>query len=115
VRMLVDGPHRSPDQVDPAIREGIREMQLRAFMLDSPDAESRPLDPPAAERLAEIRAPTLVLVGDQDVADILTIADLLATQIAGAQKALIAGAAHLPSMEQPDHFNRIVLDFLRAL
>ncbi len=114
VRMWVDGPHRSPDQVAPAIRERIREMQLRAFTLDSPGAESRPLDPPAAGRLAEIRAPTLALVGDRDVGDILTIADLLAAQIAGARKALIAGAAHLPSMEQPDLFNRIVLDFLRA-
>jgi 3-oxoadipate enol-lactonase len=114
VRMWVDGPHRSPDQVDPAIRERIREMQLRAFMLDTPGAEYRPLDPPAAGRLDEIHAPTLALVGDQDVGDILTIADLLAAQIAGARKALIAGAAHLPSMEQPDPFNQVVLDFLRA-
>jgi pimeloyl-ACP methyl ester carboxylesterase len=77
VRTWVDGPHRPPGQVDPAIRELVREMQHRAFTLDSPDAELRPLEPPAAGRLAQVRAPTLVAVGDLDMGDMQAIADVL--------------------------------------
>jgi 3-oxoadipate enol-lactonase len=115
VRTWVDGPHRSPGQVDPAIRELVREMQHRAFTLDSPDAELRPLAPPAAGRLAEVRAPTLVAVGDLDMGDMQAIADVLAAGIACARKVVFDGAAHLPSMEQPERFNQVVLDFLRGV
>jgi pimeloyl-ACP methyl ester carboxylesterase len=115
LRMWVEGPRRARDQVDPRVRARVGEMQLRAFTLARPDAEPRPLVPPAIGRLAEIRVPMLVVVGDQDVADMLAIADLLAGGIAGAQKAVIAGAGHLPSLEQPDRFERTALDFLAQL
>ena len=49
-----------------------------------------------------------------DVPDVLAQADLLHATIPGAQKALIPGVAHVPNMERPDHFNRLVLDFLSA-
>ena len=49
----------------------------------------------------------------EDVADILEIADVLATAIPGARKAVIEGAGHLPSLERPDELNRLLLDFLR--
>ena len=39
-------------------------------------------------------------------------ADLLASKIHGALKAVIHDAAHLPNLEHPAEFNRIVLDFL---
>jgi pimeloyl-ACP methyl ester carboxylesterase len=63
--------------------------------------------------LSEIKAPTLVIVGDQDVPAILTIADTLATKIGGAKKEVIANVSHHLMMEKPDEFNRIVLDFLK--
>jgi pimeloyl-ACP methyl ester carboxylesterase len=70
------------------------------------------LDPPESERLAEVKVPTLVVTGDEDVADIHRVADRLATEIPGAERATIAGAAHLPSLERPEEFDRIVLGFL---
>jgi pimeloyl-ACP methyl ester carboxylesterase len=36
----------------------------------------------------------------------------LATGIAGAEPAVIEDAAHLPNMDAPDRFNRLVLEFL---
>ena len=72
----------------------------------------RELKPPAAGRLAEIRAPTLVLVGSRDVADIQRIGDLVAEQVPGARKETVEGAAHIVNMEKPEEFNRLLLDFL---
>ncbi len=113
LRMWVDGPNRTPDQVNPAVRERVREMQLHAFSLSTPeDVEEQPLTPPAIMRLAEIQVPTLIIVGDQDVPDFLKISDILAAGITGAKKVVIPGVAHLPNMEKPKEFNRIVLDFL---
>ena len=72
-------------------------------------------EPPAISRLSEIRVPTLIIVGDQDVRDILKIADILEKGIPGAKKVVIAGTAHHLNMEKPEEFNRIVLDFLGSL
>ena len=70
-------------------------------------------DPPVRRRLGEIRVPTLVVVGSEDVPDIRAIADLLASSIPGARLEEIAGAGHLPSLERPDELNRLLLDFLQ--
>jgi 3-oxoadipate enol-lactonase len=75
----------------------------------------QPLDPPAAGRLSEIHAPTLVIVGDIDEAGMVNVAEVLAKSITGAQKVVIHGTAHVPNMEQPAEFNRIVVEFLDNL
>jgi pimeloyl-ACP methyl ester carboxylesterase len=59
-----------------------------------------------------VHLPTLVLTGDEDVADIHQIAERLAAGIPDASRATIADAAHLPNIERPDEFDRIVLGFL---
>jgi 3-oxoadipate enol-lactonase len=115
LRIWVDGPSRGRDEVDPAVRERVREMQRRAFELQLPVPDAgpdSPFDPPATARLDEVRAPTLVLVGELDQPDILRIADQLADGISGARKAVMAGTAHVPSMEKPEEFNELVLEFL---
>ena len=71
------------------------------------------LDPPASGRLAQIAAPTLVIVGACDLPEVATSADRLATRIPGAQKVTLPEVAHLPPMEAPAEFNRLVLEFLR--
>lgn len=116
LRMWVDGPHRGPDKVDPELRALVAEMQRRAFDHDAaqPDAgPERRLEPPTIERLGEIAAPTLVIVGSLDVPGMLAIADRLATDIPDARKEVIEGAAHLPSLERPREFERLLLDFLK--
>jgi pimeloyl-ACP methyl ester carboxylesterase len=102
------------DDVDPDVRGRVAEMQRRAFELQlGHDVEERPLEPPASTRLAEISVPTLVVTGDEDVRDIHEIADKLAAEIPGAERATIAGSGHLPSLERPEEFDRVVLAFLR--
>ena len=114
-RMWTDGPQRTPAQVDPVVRERVRRMTTTMLARPKDEAESRPLDPAAITRLADIHAPTLVVVGDQDVPDILAIATLLETGIAGTRKVVIPETAHHLNMERPTEFDRIVLDFLRTL
>ena len=114
-RMWVDGPNRSPDAVDPAVRAHAYAMNLRANEAYSEEGKDEPLEPPALGRLGEVRVPTLVVVGDQDVPSIVVQADVLASEIPAARKVVIPNTAHLPNMEQPALFNRTVLDFLGAL
>ena len=67
-----------------------------------------------AERLGDVTAPTLVLVGEEDVPDIHQIADRLEREIPGARRASIADTAHVPSMERPREFDELVLGFIDA-
>jgi pimeloyl-ACP methyl ester carboxylesterase len=69
-------------------------------------------NPPALERLAEIRCPTLVIVGERDLPSFRAIADALAERIAGAEKIVISGAGHLSNMEAPQQVNEAVARFL---
>ena len=103
-----------PDDVDPGVRALVAEMQRNAFELQKghEDLAMKRLDPPASTRLGDIRVPTLVVTGDEDVRDIHQIADKLAAEIPGAERAQVAGAGHLPSLERPDEFDRVVLAFL---
>ena len=71
-------------------------------------------EPPTAERLADIKPPTLVLIGSRDGRNLLNIADTLAATIPGARKVVIHGASHHPPVETPAEFNRALLDFLKT-
>ena len=104
-----------PDNVDPQVRALVADMQRNAFELQAghDDLRTKKLEPPASTRLTEVAVPTLVVTGDEDVRDIHVIADKLATEIPGAERATIAGSGHLPSLERPDEFDAVVLAFLR--
>ena len=115
VRMWVDGPRRSPGVVDPAVRDLVGEMNLIALKNEALGiGEELDPQPPAATRLSQIRAPTLVLVGEEDRPRILAAADLLEREIPNARNTVIPGTAHVPNMERPEEFNRLVLDFLQS-
>lgn len=114
VTWWVDGPHRDAGQVDPGVRARVGEMQRRAFELtdDWDDVGEAELDPPALDRLAEIRVPTLVLVGLLDLDAIHDAADRVTTGIAGAKRIDWPDVAHLPSMERPHDFATLVDDWV---
>jgi pimeloyl-ACP methyl ester carboxylesterase len=72
----------------------------------------QPTMPPARERLTQIKAPTLIIVGSNDAAATAANADRLASAILGAQKVVIAGAGHMVNMDAPAEFNRALVAFL---
>jgi pimeloyl-ACP methyl ester carboxylesterase len=115
LRMWVDGPRRTAADVDPRVRDTVAEMQRRALELQAPHwehLEEELLAPDIAERLGEVRAPTLVIVGEEDVDDMQMLARQFANEIPRSKLATIAGAAHLPSLEQPAAFEQLVFEFL---
>jgi 3-oxoadipate enol-lactonase len=109
LRTWVDGPGRLPSDVDPELRARVGAMQRRAFEVtaDWADVEERLLDPRASGRLADIVKPTLVLVGDGDLADISDTARMIAEGVAGARLVEWPAVAHLPPMERPAEFARL--------
>lgn len=114
-QVWVDGPSRTPEQANPAVRRKVYEMVQ--IVLRAPDevGEEVEAEPPALDRLGSIHAPTLVIYGDLDQPSILEASEVLATGIPGARKVLIPGTAHAPNMEKPAEFNRAVLEFLSGL
>lgn len=76
---------------------------------------AQPLDPPAAGRLDEISAPTLVVVGARDRPGVIASCAALAAGISGAKSVVLPGAGHMSNMEDPAAFNAAVLDFLASL
>ena len=65
------------------------------------------------ESLPAIVVPTLVLVGAEDE-QFLAAAEYMAAKIPGARKVVIPSAGHAANVDQPEAFNRAVLDFLEA-
>jgi pimeloyl-ACP methyl ester carboxylesterase len=103
------------DAAAPEVRRAVGEMQRRAFELQLPvadDAEDELLTANLDDRLGDVAMPTLVVTGERDIGDMQAIADRLAAEIPGARRAAIGGAAHLPSLERPGEFDRLVLGFL---
>ena len=73
---------------------------------------ARPLTPPAIGRLAEIKSPTLVVLGGEDLAHIKDIAGLLAKGVGGARLVTIPGAGHMVNLDAREAFNRALDGFL---
>lgn len=106
------------DYMRPAMRDSALAARLRrlsaqnASLWVQPDSE-RVMAPAAVGRLADIRAPTLVILGGLDTPDIKAITDSLVQKIPGARRVIIDDAGHMVNMEKPAEFNRAVLPFLR--
>ena len=113
VRVWVDGFGRPGGRGDERVREKVRQMCLENYRRPQGSGQPVVLDPPAAGRLSEITVPVLVLVGEYDTSGAQANADALASGIPGARKVVIEGTAHVPNMERPDQFNKLVLGFLR--
>ncbi len=62
--------------------------------------------------LGQIRAPTLVISGDQDPSTPPVEQELIARAIPGARHEVVSPAAHLAALEQPDTVNRLILEHL---
>lgn len=111
---LLGGPYYSSR--NDAGRELLRRMMLdNAHLLtQSFGANPKPISPAAVNRLAEIRVPTLIIVGEHDWEFTKRNAGSLQQAIPGATKVIIAGAGLYPNLDDPGAFNAAVLDFLSA-
>jgi pimeloyl-ACP methyl ester carboxylesterase len=108
----LETPFMKPAATNPRTRDRVRALSLDNAKTWLQPFVELPLSPPAYARVGEIRTPTLVLIGSIDNVDSHRLVDYLIAGVPGAQKVVFEGAGHLPNIEQPDEFNRVVLDFL---
>lgn len=70
---------------------------------------------PVYDELPNITVPSLVMVGDQDVATIPEKSERICSQIPQAKFVKIIGAGHSSSVEEPKQVNQAILTFLDNL
>ena len=115
-QIWLDGVGRTPEQVPAALRDRARAMSRQALEREAANApHEQPAAPNALDRLGEITVPALTLVGDLDDPDLVAAAEMMAVRLPNARHAILHGTAHLPNLEQPAEFNRLVVNFLSGL
>jgi pimeloyl-ACP methyl ester carboxylesterase len=70
--------------------------------------------PDSRPQLASIRCPTLVLVGDGDIATPPELHREIATGIAGARLVIVPHCGHLSTIERPDAVNAALVEWLQT-
>jgi len=97
---------------DPQMRTHLIEMieRFAGNEFTDPPLESDVLLVPALPRSSN--APALVLSGELDVPRRIQSADRLSVQLPRAERAVISGAGHLPSLDRPDEYSEICRAFL---
>jgi pimeloyl-ACP methyl ester carboxylesterase len=120
VQIWADGFRRGAGLAEASVRERVRQMSLDSlnnqadYLKETGFLMEEALLPAAINRLDRLAVPALVMAGDLDVENVLNTANTLVEKLPNARKEIIAGTAHLPSMEKPEQFNRVVLDFLQS-
>jgi len=109
-------PLFAPAQEQPAVALRLRQMIMdySGWHWANRDPQ-RGSDLPATERLRDITAPTLVILGARDLPDFHAIADRIAEQIPDARKITLPDVGHMANMEAPERFNADVLGFLAGI
>ncbi len=65
------------------------------------------------DALSQVRVPTLLVYGDNDVRAPLEVAHRLHAEIRGSTLVVLPGVGHVCNVEAPDEFNTVVREFLR--
>jgi 2-hydroxy-6-oxonona-2,4-dienedioate hydrolase len=112
-----DGMGRTPDQVDGDMRRLAYEMNRLALSHDSRHLGEQlaDTDSKAADRVEELQGPVLIVVGEHDIPYIHAAADYMQSRIPSASVVVIDDAAHLPNLDHPDEFQRVVAGFLGTI
>jgi pimeloyl-ACP methyl ester carboxylesterase len=113
----VAGRGRPLEQVDPEVVAAVARMQRRAFEIqlgwgrEAEELEVEPARDPM-HRLAEVTAPVLLVVGGHDLDTVLDSADRLEHALDDLTRVEWPDVAHLPSLEQPERFSALLLEWL---
>jgi len=107
-----DGPDQSPDRV-PHVRERVHDWVLTTYRAEKEEGEPQPLDPPAEQRLADLRAPLLVMYGTLDEPATSDSMHHLASAVPGSRLEAFE-SAHMINLEHPDRFNALLREHFEA-
>jgi 3-oxoadipate enol-lactonase len=87
---------------------------LRAYPQDMAHADPALPEPPAKQLLSTITVPTLILVGEYDVADNHAQAGAVEALMPNAKRVVVPDSGHLLYLERPDAFVGLVTPFAKA-
>lgn len=90
--------------------EGTRRWKELAGHIDTPTTRNRI----TFAALETIETPTLLLTGDADLYSPPPVLELFQKRIRNARSIVIPGCGHSAFWEQPEAFNRAVLEFIKA-
>ncbi len=109
-----DGPRRKPSEVKQSVRNYILQTTMKNVEVHHltgwPNFDTLS---PAAERVATLQCPVLIIHGDKDIPLIISISNFLHSAIKGSQQLIFPNVAHMLNMEVPEGFNKAALDFLK--
>ncbi|MDO8359732.1 MAG: alpha/beta hydrolase [Devosia sp.] len=111
--LWLDGPLEQSGRVQGEQRELF--FAMNEIALNHPKLTHEEPRDPAGDALPAIAAPVLLVVGDLDFPDTIERHEALSEDLPEAFAVVIEGTAHLPSLERPDLFNPLLLEFLEAL
>lgn len=98
---------------DSAAAEVIRALVADNARVWSYTRYDRSPEPPAVARVAQLKTPMLVVVGERDLPNIHGVVDTLVTCVVSARRVTIPGGRHIVNLTAPALVNQIVLDFLQ--
>ena len=73
------------------------------------------VQPSAVEMLSTIVTPTLIVTADHDIQACKEAADFMHSKVPNSKLVSINNAGHCMNMDNPQEFNRVVLDFINNL
>jgi pimeloyl-ACP methyl ester carboxylesterase len=114
VEIWVDGIGQPAGRAPAAAREAVRRMAYETYVQGKAYGDPIQLDPPAAQRLGELRVPLLAIVGRFDERATAENADRLVAAVPGARRVDV-DTAHVPSLERPAWFTETLLAFLAGV
>ena len=103
-------PRAPREVVEEAVRTmaGFRPSGVRPMLFAMAEADLR-------EVLPEVRVPTLLLCGAEDVRSPLEVVEVMHAAIPGSTLVVLPEVGHMANLEAPEAFNRAVRSFLSAL
>lgn len=105
----LDAAGRSPE-----VQAAVKYHRSAAGLAHSARGMLAQVDSRVIDHLPEIDVPTLIIVGEKDE-PYHDASRYMQSKIPGARLEMIADAGHAANMDQPEAFNRVLLEFLGSL
>ena len=112
-QLWLDGPTSGAGRVEGPARELF--LQMNGDRLAKPALTGEEEPDPAIDTVAGLQTPVLLVVGELDFPYIIDRHEELAEELGNGFLMTIEETAHLPSLERPDLFNPLLIEFLEAV
>ncbi|MFO7689014.1 MAG: alpha/beta hydrolase [Cryobacterium sp.] len=106
------GPLRRAEDLDPDFVAAALELNQVNVVHAAARPIPVPLEPPAVDRVTDLTMPALVAVGEYDITPALAQYEYLLEAVPRASGCTFRNSAHLPSVEHPEEFQRVLVSWL---